>query len=113
VVGLPWAADSCPWGEAANRVTYNYRYQRAVRCSWCRLINVRVPEVVNVCVPVMVNHGVLVGARVRVLQQESGSIYRSCMLVHRLSLLSVQWVPARPLFGCGLCGLVGFEAVRL
>jgi hypothetical protein len=36
---------------------------------------VRVPEVVNVRVPVMVNHGVPVGACVWVFQQESGSMY--------------------------------------
>jgi hypothetical protein len=59
----------------------------------------RVPEVVNVCVPVMVNHGVPVGACVRAVY--TGHL---CMLCTD-SLLSVQWVPARPLFGC-LSGVV-------
>jgi hypothetical protein len=78
------------------------------------LINVRVPEVVNVCVPVMVNRSVPLGACVRDLQQESGSIHRfPACTVHRLSPPYVLWVPARPLFGCGLRGLVGFEAVSL
>jgi hypothetical protein len=52
-----------------------------------------------------------VRACVRAYSRKSGSILRSPVYaVYRSSLLSVQWVPARPLFGCGL---VGFEAVRL
>ena len=62
----------------------------------------RVPEVVSVCVPVMVNHGVPVGACVRACvcayNRKRGSILRSPVYaVHRSFLLSVQWVPARPL----------------
>jgi hypothetical protein len=61
---------------------------------------VRVPEVVNVCVPVMVNHGVPVGACVRAcvracVQQETGQYIQVCPPIN--ILLSVQWVPARPL----------------
>jgi hypothetical protein len=79
-----------------------------VRCSWGGFINVLVPEVVNACVPVMVNHGVPVGACVRAcVQQEPGSIFRSAVYaVHRSFLLSAQWVPARPL-------VVSWLALRL
>jgi hypothetical protein len=67
--------------------------------------------VVNVCVPVMVNHGVPVGACVRACvrayNRKPGSILRSPVYaVHRSFLLSVQWVPARPL-------VVGWLALRL
>ena len=66
-----------------------------------------VPEVVNVCEPVMVNHGVPVGACVRAYSRKSGSILRyPGYAVHRSFLLSVQWVPARPL-------VVGWFALRL
>ena len=65
-----------------------------------------VPGVMNTCVPVMVNHGVPVGACVRacvracvcVYNRKRGSIIRSPVyVVHRSFLLSVQWVPVRPL----------------
>ena len=70
----------------------------------------RVPEAVNVCVPVMVNHGVPVGACVRVcVQQEIGQytqVYVPVYAEYRSVMLSVQWVPARPL-------VVGWLALRL
>ena len=70
-----------------------------------------VPEVMNTCVPVMVNHGVPVGACVRACvcaySRKRGSILRSPVYaVCRSFLLSVQWVPARPL-------VVGWLALRL
>jgi hypothetical protein len=64
--------------------------------------------VVNVCVPVMVNHGVPVGACVRACvcayNRKPGS--RRRYAVHGSFLLSVQWVPAQPL-------VVGWLALRL
>jgi hypothetical protein len=65
----------------------------------------------NACVPVVVNHGVPVGACVRACvranNRKPGIIIRSPVYaVHRSFLLSVQWVPARPL-------VVGWLALRL
>ena len=51
VVGRPWAADSCPWVGKLRTVLPFLRtvmLSETMRCSWCRLVNVRVPEVVNV-----------------------------------------------------------------
>jgi hypothetical protein len=63
----------------------------------------------NTCVPVMVDHGVPVGACVRacvcVYSRKRGSIF-PVSSVCRSFLLSVQWVPARPL-------VVGWLALRL
>jgi hypothetical protein len=72
---------------------------------------VRVPEVVNVCVPVMVNHGVPVGACVRAcvracVQQETGQYIQVCPPI----IPVVCAMGTSPTIGCGL---VGFEAVRL
>jgi hypothetical protein len=69
----------------------------------------------NTCALVVVNHGVPVGACVRACvracvcayNRKRGSILRSPVyVVHRSFLLSVQWVPARPL-------VVGWLALRL
>jgi hypothetical protein len=54
---------------------------------------VRVPEVVNVCVPVMVNHGVPVGACVRACvraceQQETGQYTQ----VSSVRVQGVNWL---------------------
>jgi hypothetical protein len=66
LVGFPWAADSCPWvGKLRTVLPLN---DRVIRDSavplW--LTHQRgasgveiVPEVMNMCVPVMVNHGVV------------------------------------------------------
>jgi hypothetical protein len=63
---------------------------------------VLVTVVMNACVPVVVNHGVPVGARVRACvranNRKPGIIIRSPVYAdNRSFLLSVQWVPARPL----------------
>jgi hypothetical protein len=73
---------------------------------------VPVPEVVNVCVPVVVNHGVPVGACVRVLQQEVGQINTGhlCMLcTDRPCCLCNGYQPDR----CLVVVCVGWLALRL
>jgi hypothetical protein len=95
LVGFPWAADSCPWvGKLRTMLPSTNR--DVIRDSAVQLglthqrgaigvdsTTLRVPEAVNVCVPVMVNHGVPVGACVRAYSRKSGSILRCmfpCML---------------------------------
>ena len=70
-----------------------------------------VPEVVNVCVPVMVNHGVPVGACVRACVQQEIGQYTQVSSVCCVPIVPVVCaMGTSPTIGCGL---VGFEAVRL
>jgi hypothetical protein len=70
---------------------------------------VRVPEVVNVCVPVMVNHGVPVGACVRACVRTTGNraVDAGMLSTDHSCCLCNGYQPDHWLWA----GLVGFEAV--
>jgi hypothetical protein len=75
---------------------------------------VLVPEVMNMCVPVMVNHGVPVRACVRAcvrmcVQQETGQ-YTPVSSVCCPSIIPVVCaMGTSPTIGCGLVGFEGTE----